>query len=148
MINRKMFFTLRIFLVTLILVLALGVTAAQDDTQILIAAAGTGDPHSIDPQQASDTRDWNLANNLFPGLTTFDEETREVVPGLTTGWDISTDGLVYTFHLIENVAWVRYNADISVRCANPGHHHPSYSAQYYRAAYCDRDTGNSGLYLL
>jgi oligopeptide transport system substrate-binding protein len=113
MINRKMFFTLRLFAAAVILVLALGVTAAQDEAQILISAAGTGDPHSIDPQQASDTRDWNLANNLFPGLTTLDEETRKVVPGLTTGWDISEDGLVYTFHLIENVPWVRYNAETS-----------------------------------
>src|SRR5688572_23192161 len=113
MINRKMFFTLRIIVATLMLVLAFGITTAQDESKTLISAAGTGDPHSIDPQHASDTRDWNLANNLFPGLTTLDEETREVVPGLTTGWDISEDGLVYTFHLIENVPWVRYNADTS-----------------------------------
>jgi oligopeptide transport system substrate-binding protein len=111
MTERRMFFALRLMMVALILVLALGVASAQDAPKTLVSAAGPGDPHSIDPQQASDTRDWNLANNLFPGLTTLDEETREVVPGLATGWDVSEDGLVYTFHLLENVPWVRYNAE-------------------------------------
>ena len=33
---------------------------------------------------------------------------------MTTGWDVSDDGLTYTFHLIENVPWVHYNANTGV----------------------------------
>lgn len=72
------------------------------------------DPRSIDPQQAIDTRDWNLLAQLFPSLTELDTETHEVVPGAAESWDISDDGLVYTFHLIEGLPWVRYNPDSGV----------------------------------
>jgi len=101
----------RLFLLTLILVLAAGTISAQDELKILVTAEGPGDPRSIDPQQAIDTKDWNLENSLFPALTTLDEETREIVPGIAASWDISEDGKTYTFHLVENVAWVRYNAE-------------------------------------
>jgi ABC-type oligopeptide transport system substrate-binding subunit len=75
---------------------------------------GANDPRSIDPQQAIDTRDWSLLAQLFPSLTELDTETHEVVPGAAESWDISDDGLVYTFHLIEGLPWVRYNPDSGV----------------------------------
>jgi ABC-type oligopeptide transport system substrate-binding subunit len=88
------------------------ISSAQSPIKILVAGTtGPGDPRSIDPQHAIDTRDWTLENLLFPALTTLDEESNEVVGGLAKGWDISDDGLTYTFHLVENVPWVRYNAD-------------------------------------
>ncbi|MDR1828071.1 MAG: ABC transporter substrate-binding protein [Methylobacteriaceae bacterium] len=40
--------------------------------------------------------------NVFEGLTRIDERG-EVVPGLAEGWDISPDGLTYTFHLRDRV---------------------------------------------
>jgi oligopeptide transport system substrate-binding protein len=103
----------RWLLLTLVLVLALaaGTVTAQDEPKILVTAAGPGDPRSIDPQQAFDTKDWNLENVLFPALNTLNEETREIAPGLAESWEVSDDGLVYTFHLLQNVPWVRYNAD-------------------------------------
>jgi oligopeptide transport system substrate-binding protein len=101
----------RLFLLTLIIGLAAGTIGAQDAPKVLVTGALNGDPHSIDPQQAIDTKDWNLENILFPALTTLDEETREIAPGLAASWDVSDDGMTYTFHLVENVPWVRYNAD-------------------------------------
>jgi oligopeptide transport system substrate-binding protein len=105
---------LRFALLSVALVMAfspgLSVTTAQGTSKVLVAAAAPGDPHSIDPQHAFDTKDWTLENILFPALTTLDEETNTVVPGLAKSWDVSPDGLVYTFHLVENVPWVRYNA--------------------------------------
>jgi oligopeptide transport system substrate-binding protein len=104
---------IRLFLLSLVMSLALvaGTITAQDDIKILRFAAGPGDPRSIDPQQAIDTRDWYLLNVMFPALTTLDEESGQVEPGIVTGWDVSDDGMVYTFHIIEGVPWVRYNAD-------------------------------------
>jgi oligopeptide transport system substrate-binding protein len=101
---------LRLLLLMLLVLMVVNTTSAQD-SKVLVTAVGAGDPHSLDPQRVSDTNSWNLSNVLFPGLTILDEETREVTPGIVTGWDISEDGLVYTFHLIENIPWVRYNAD-------------------------------------
>lgn len=98
-------------LLLLIVLLAVGGVSAQDDIKRVTTSQGAGDPHSIDPQQAFDTKDWNLENILFPALTTFDEETRQIVPGIAESWDVSEDGKVYTFHLVPNIPWVHYNAD-------------------------------------
>jgi oligopeptide transport system substrate-binding protein len=99
-------------LIPVVALLMLNLVTAQDARKVLVTAVGAGDPQSIDPQRASDQGGVNLSNMLFPGLTRLDEEnTRQVVPGITTGWDISEDGTVYTFHLIANVPWVRYNAE-------------------------------------
>lgn len=99
-----------LLLLGVLLTFAVSLTHAQEP-KVLRTAAGPGDPRSIDPQQAFDTKDWNLENVLFPALTTLDEETKEIKPGLAASWEISDDGLVYTFHLVENVPWVRYIAD-------------------------------------
>src|SRR5690554_4602191 len=46
-----------------------------------------------------------FAQQIFDTLVEFDLETYELVPGLATSWDISDDGLTYTFHLREGVTW-------------------------------------------
>lgn len=104
----------RVTALTLALVMVLplvGSVAAQDEGKTLIIALGPGDPRSIDPQQGINVRDLTLINLLFPGLTVLDEVTREVQPGLAESWEISEDGLVYTFKLVEEIPWVRYNAE-------------------------------------
>ena len=45
------------------------------------------------------------ANHLFEGLTIYDWENQQVVPGAAKTWDISTDNLTYTFHLNEGMLW-------------------------------------------
>jgi oligopeptide transport system substrate-binding protein len=42
---------------------------------------------------------------LFEGLTCIDEKTSQAVPGVAERWDVSTDGLVYTFHLRAEAKW-------------------------------------------
>ena len=105
--RRRLLITIALLLLPLIF----STVSAQDDVKRLVTNSPAGDPHSIDPQQAIDTKDWNLENILFPAMTTFDEESHTVVGGLAESWDISSDGLVYTFHLVKNVPWVHYNAD-------------------------------------
>lgn len=46
-----------------------------------------------------------FAQQIFDTLVEFDLENYELVPGLATSWDVSDDGLVYTFHLREGVTW-------------------------------------------
>ncbi|MGI4855767.1 MAG: ABC transporter substrate-binding protein [Janthinobacterium lividum] len=45
------------------------------------------------------------ADVLFDGLVTFDEASGKVVPALASRWDVSADGLSYTFHLRDGVAF-------------------------------------------
>jgi len=103
----------RLMIVALVLALlsmSMGVAGAQD-LKSVVFAAGPGDPRSIDPQAGINVRDWYLLNLLFPALTTLDEETNAIEPGIVTGWDVSEDGLVTTFHLIPEIPWVRFNPD-------------------------------------
>jgi len=77
----------------------------------ITVARNANDPKSIDPQRAVDARDAELETQLFAPLVAPNVETNEIMPGMAKSWEISSDGLVYTFHLIEKVPWVRYNPD-------------------------------------
>lgn len=83
-------------------------TAVPKPKAISIQAGG-GDPRSIDPQKAIDTREWYLLEQLFPPLVVINTETHASDPGAAQSWDVSADGKVFTFHLAEKVPWVRYN---------------------------------------
>jgi oligopeptide transport system substrate-binding protein len=78
---------------------------------MITVARNANDPKSIDPQRAVDARDAELETQLFAPLVAPNVETNEIMPGMAKSWEISSDGLVYTFHLIDKVPWVRYNPD-------------------------------------
>lgn len=58
----------------------------------------------LDPALAEDT---TVPCLLFLGLTLWDEKAQKVVPILAESWEVSADGLVYTFHLRRGIPWVR-----------------------------------------
>jgi dipeptide transport system substrate-binding protein len=45
------------------------------------------------------------ARAIYSRLTEFKQGTTEVEPGLATKWEVSADGLTYTFHLRAGVKW-------------------------------------------
>ena len=55
------------------------------------------DPKYLDPGLNGATDGSDIANNTFEGLTR--ERSGEVFPGIAERWDVSSNGLVYTFHL-------------------------------------------------
>jgi len=63
------------------------------------------EPATLDPQIYDAATDYNVIGALFEGLTNYDEKTATAVPGVAERWDISPDGLVYTFHLRPNARW-------------------------------------------
>ena len=63
------------------------------------------DPPTLDPALAGDSASNFCIEQLFLGLTDFDDETMDVVPELATSWDTSLDGQVYTFTLRSDVYW-------------------------------------------
>ena len=56
------------------------------------------DVGSIDPHSAHSVQRINVGLMMFDQLFTFDT-TGQVVPNLVESYEISPDGLVYTFHL-------------------------------------------------
>jgi len=67
------------------------------------------EPPTFDPSLATDTTSVWGDELFFMGLTGFDVDGVTTLPELATKWDISADGTVYTFHLRNDVKWVRYN---------------------------------------
>jgi oligopeptide transport system substrate-binding protein len=65
----------------------------------------TAEPQDLDPQVVQGVPESHLMQALFEGLVTEDPRDLHPIPGLAQSWEISPDGLVYTFHLRENLRW-------------------------------------------
>ncbi len=81
--------------------LTAGAAAAKDD---LIVAIQLEPPHLDPTSAAAGAIDSVLYSNVFEGLTRFMADG-SVVPGLAESWEISDDGLTYTFKLREGVTF-------------------------------------------
>ncbi len=88
-------------------------TAATVVASVLFAAQAAavtlhvqngGDPTSLDPHKVSGDWENRIVGDIFEGLVTEDPGALPM-PGMATSWDISDDGLVYTFKLREGAVW-------------------------------------------
>lgn len=84
---------------------------ATPDTTVVQTRGGTyvegvaGYPHLINPLFSHfNDIDRDLCALIFEGLTRIDERN-EVVPLLAERWQVSEDGLTYTFYLRDSVRW-------------------------------------------
>jgi oligopeptide transport system substrate-binding protein len=77
------------------------------------AAAGPGDevrlgnpgePETLDPHRYNLRLEETILTDLFLGLTTFDAHAN-IVPGAAEDWQVSADGLTWTFRLREGLRW-------------------------------------------
>ena len=79
--------------------LAAGLSAVQAQALSEITVAMQLEPPHLDPTSAAaGAIDSVLYSNVFEGLTRFMGDG-SIAPGLAESWDISEDGLTYTFHL-------------------------------------------------
>ncbi len=92
-----------ILLVVSLIVLVGMQVSAQDGTTVLRFPI-TSDPASLEPGLVKELFSGQLALNLHAGLFTYDAETN-VVPYLVKEYEVSEDGLVYTFHLRDDALW-------------------------------------------
>jgi|SaaInl7_200m_RNA_FD_contig_41_399189_length_2231_multi_18_in_0_out_0_1 oligopeptide transport system substrate-binding protein len=83
--------------------------AAPMGPKTLVTQFGYGDIPTLDPALATDSSSIQVLEMTSPGLTRIHEETTATEPSLATSWDISDDGLVYTFHLRTDIPWVKYS---------------------------------------
>lgn len=60
---------------------------------------------TLDPARIKALGDGRIAAALFEGLTVTDPATLSPRPGAAGSWDISDDGLTYTFHLRPEACW-------------------------------------------
>ncbi|MHA6530305.1 peptide ABC transporter substrate-binding protein [Paenibacillus sp. BAC0078] len=69
--------------------------AADQSLKVNLSA----EPPTFDPAQAQDSQANTVLKTMYEGLTRTNDETGQAEPGIAEKWDISADGLVYTFHL-------------------------------------------------
>ncbi len=74
---------------------------AADKKSLVFCSEGS--PAGFDTAQYTTATDNDAAEPLYNRLVEFEKGATNVVPGLATKWDISEDGLTYTFHLREGV---------------------------------------------
>jgi peptide/nickel transport system substrate-binding protein len=84
---------------------ALALTAGAGVAQDSITIAMQLEPPNLDPTGgAAEAIDSVVYLNIFEGLTRFTSDG-SVVPNLAESWEISDDGLTYTFHLHDGVTF-------------------------------------------
>lgn len=64
------------------------------------------DPPNLNPFTSTDMASFDVLNDVLDGLVRYDKNG-EIKPGsgLAKSWDISSDGLTYTFHLKDGIKW-------------------------------------------
>lgn len=62
------------------------------------------EPPTMDPGKASTTGDLQIIDNVWEPLLSFDGQNNPVPLGATS-WEVSPDGVTYTFHLRDGVKW-------------------------------------------
>ena len=74
-------------------------TTAPASDKVVFRIANGSEPESLDPAKVQGTPEHRIYEALFEGLIIFDPVTADGIPGLAESWDVSEDGLTYTFHL-------------------------------------------------
>lgn len=73
----------------------------RDDSDTVVLHRGNNaEPLSLDPHKASGTWENNIIGDMFVGMFTEDPHG-EPVPGLAESWEVTPDGLTWTFTLRE-----------------------------------------------
>ncbi|MBO8128627.1 MAG: peptide ABC transporter substrate-binding protein [Peptococcaceae bacterium] len=72
------------------------------EEQVLIHNIGT-EPESLDPAKITGIPEGTAVYQLFEGLTRITEDGLK--PAVAESWDVSPDGLTYTFHLRDGAKW-------------------------------------------
>ncbi len=93
-----------VYILLPLLILPIMTLAGCSSRSVGIDYTLSDEPVTLDPQIAEDPDARIVVESLFEGLTRLDENENPY-PGAASGWEISADGLTYTFHLREGAQW-------------------------------------------
>ncbi len=82
-----------------------GTRVAQGNKDQVLHFGNYAEPADLDPQSVSGVPEFHILKALFEGLVMADAKDLHPIPGVAERWDVSPDGLVYTFHLRANANW-------------------------------------------
>ncbi|MCW5769424.1 MAG: peptide ABC transporter substrate-binding protein [Phycisphaeraceae bacterium] len=100
---------LRVLVPILLLIVALALTLAGDrpTPRADFTFINRGEVNTLDLQRMSWMQDLRVGRLLFEGLVQQDvfDPDYAIIPAAAESWSVSEDGLVYTFHLRDNLKW-------------------------------------------
>ena len=85
--------------------LAIAPAAFAQTPPNVIVVGQIAEPQSLDPHAVTAVNDFRILVNVYDGLVRFADGSLEVEPSLAESWEISGDGLTYTFKLREGVTF-------------------------------------------
>lgn len=101
-----------------------------------------GNPSSMDPVRMNSKVEDDIATNIFDRLVDNDSKL-DLIPELAKSWEISPDGLTYTFHLRDNA----FFHDDPCFPENKGRKFIARDAKYSFERVCDAKTLTSGFWI-
>jgi peptide/nickel transport system substrate-binding protein len=91
--------------VAVLVALGLVTAASAAPPKDAIVIGLVAEPVTMDPPQITDLNSARVTKRIFEGLVGQELGSYKLVPGLAQSWDISKDGLTYTFKLRGNVTF-------------------------------------------
>ncbi|MFV0441047.1 MAG: ABC transporter substrate-binding protein [Lachnospirales bacterium] len=67
---------------------------------------------TMDNSLATDSVSFNIITSITDGLVSLGEEGGNIIPSLAESWDVSDDGLTYTFHIRKDATFVNYLGEV------------------------------------
>lgn len=127
----------------LVLATGCGQREAQVDRGIreqVLHRAIDADPVDLDPHLVTGLSEFKIIAALFEPLVRNDPTTLRPVPALAERWDVSPDGLVYTFHLRQTAQWSNGEPITAQDCVDSWRRilTPSLAAEYAYGLYAIR----------
>lgn len=81
-------------------------TPVETDARDQVLRIGNKDePADLDPHINNADSTGTILSSLFNGLVTLSGDGRTVLPGMAERWEVSSDGLTYTFHMRADARW-------------------------------------------
>lgn len=91
--------------IAILATISISATSCDETTRPDFIMAIADEHVSLDPQKISWGVDVRIADCLYEGLVRYKTPSLELEPGVAERWEISDDGLTYTFHLRQNSKW-------------------------------------------
>ena len=93
------------------------------------------DMSTLDPAIGYDWKNWSMIKSVFDGLLDYKPGSTEIIPDLAESFEVSPDGLAYTFKLRQGVKFhngremkaadVKYSLERIIRAYQPPPSRPS-----------------------
>lgn len=93
----------------LVIVAVISLCACGGDSSDVLILPIESDPMCLDPQVADSKEAKLMIANCFEGLVRLDKDYK-IIPGVAESWEISKDGLTYTFNLRKDTHWKLLNS--------------------------------------